>query len=243
MQCMDRIVLEQMLAEGLSSAEIGRRVGRHESTVSYWFRRYGLEATGHARHAAKGRLAREQLAPLVEAGMSVAEIAQSVGRGKTSVRHWLAEYGLRTAWAGRRAASSEERREMTLDCARHGITTFRLRRNGGYRCARCNTEAVAQRRRRVKQVLVDEAGGGCALCGYSRCLAALEFHHVDRADKRFSLSQRGVSRSIARAREEARKCVLLCGNCHAEVESGAASLAGPDRAPLQCQPSPDDHPG
>jgi transposase len=197
---MDRAVLEKLLSEGLSLAEIGRRVGRHESTVSYWFRRYGLEAIGHGRHAAKGRLTREQLAPLVEAGMSIAEIAQSVGRGKTTVRHWLVEYGLRTTWAERRAAVSEERREMTLDCARHGITTFRLRRNGGYRCARCNTEAVSKRRRRIKQLLVEEAGGGCALCGYRRCLSALEFHHVDRADKRFSLSQRGVSRSIARAR-------------------------------------------
>jgi transposase len=240
---MDRAVLERMLGEGLSLAEIGRRVDRHESTVSYWLQRHGLEAHGHDRHAPKGGLTRAQLAPLVEAGLSVGQIAEAVGRGKASVRHWLQEYGLRTVWAQRREAASEDRRELTLECARHGTTVFRLRRNGGYRCAKCNTEAVSRRRRRIKQLLVEEAGGACALCGYSRCLAALEFHHVDRADKRFSLSQRGVSRSIARARDEARKCVLLCGNCHAEVESGAVALAGPDRAPLQCEPSPDDHPG
>jgi hypothetical protein len=51
---------------------------------------------------------------------------------------------------------------------------------------------------------------------------ALEFHHVELAEKRFSLSHRGVARSLARARDEASKCVLLCSNCHAEVEAGQA---------------------
>jgi hypothetical protein len=60
-------------------------------------------------------------------------------------------------------------------------------------------------------------------------MAALEFHHVAPDDKRFSLSHRGVTRSIARARAEASKCVLLCANCHAEVEAGIAKLTLPDR--------------
>lgn len=69
-----------------------------------------------------------------------------------------------------------------------------------------------------------EAGGACVLCGYSRSLAGLQFHHVDPSEKAFSLSQEGVTRSLARARAEAAKCVLLCANCHAEVEAGVARL-------------------
>jgi len=42
----------------------------------------------------------------------------------------------------------------------------------------------------------------------------------------FSLSEEGVTRSLARARAEAEKCVLLCAKCHAEVEAGVA--AAPD---------------
>ncbi len=232
-----------MLGEGLSLAEIGRRLDRHESTVAYWLRRYGLEACGRKCHAPKGALTHAQLAPLVEAGMSVAQIAESVGRGKASVRHWLREYGLETIWAKRRGASRERRREMTLRCAQHGMTTFRLRATGGYRCAKCNTEAVSRRRRNVKRILVKEAGGACRLCGYDRCIAALEFHHVTPADKRFSMSARGVARSIAKARAEASKCVLLCANCHAEVEAGTTRLAECDFAALQCIRLPDDHPG
>ena len=80
------------------------------------------------------------------------------------------------------------------------------------------------RRRKVKAILIAEAGGRCRLCGYAGHPAALQFHHVDRTGKRFSLSQAGVARSLARARAEARKCVLLCANCHAEVEAGARHL-------------------
>jgi hypothetical protein len=52
-------------------------------------------------------------------------------------------------------------------------------------------------------------------------LAALEFHHVDPSAKEFGLAHRGA-RSIERLRAEARKCVLLCSNCHAEIENGGA---------------------
>jgi len=95
------------------------------------------------------------------------------------------------------------------------------------------SDAVSRRRREVKRILVEEAGGGCALCGYDRCVSALSFHHLEPATKSFELSRRGVTRSIERARAEARKCVLLCANCHAEVEAGLASPADRDRPAVQ----------
>jgi hypothetical protein len=90
---------------------------------------------------------------------------------------------------------------------------------------RCRQEAVSERRRRVKRILVEEAGGRCWLCGFSRCAAALQFHHLDPAEKAFSLSRRGVTRGIDEVRAEAQKCILLCANCHAEVESGHTQLS------------------
>jgi transposase len=232
---MDRATLETMLGEGLSLAEIGRRLGRHESTVAYWVAKHRLRATGRERHAAKGPLRRDELEALIAEGLSIAQIAERVGRGPATVRHWLRRYGLQTRWAERRLASEAGLHEITLHCPRHGPTTFRRRRGGGFRCGRCRSEAVAGRRRRIKQILVAEAGGACRLCGYARCLSALEFHHLAPAEKDFSLSQRGVTRSIERARAEARKCVLLCANCHAEVEAGVARLTTPDSAAVQCR--------
>jgi hypothetical protein len=86
-------------------------------------------------------------------------------------------------------------------------------------------ERVARRRRQIKELLVQEAGGRCVLCGYDRCVAALHFHHVDPSEKSFAIARRGHTRSLERAREEARKCVLVCANCHAEIEGGAANLS------------------
>lgn len=85
-------------------------------------------------------------------------------------------------------------------------------------------EAVTRRKQLVKEILVEEAGGCCAVCGYDRCIINLHFHHVDPAEKSFSLSMH-TTKSLAAYREEMEKCVLLCANCHGEVEAGI--LVGP----------------
>jgi transposase len=230
---MDRTVLQQMLGEGLSLAQIGKRLDRHESTVSYWVDRHGLRANGHVRHAARGGLAKEQLEALVDAGLSTSEIAAAVDRSKTSVRHWLRKHGLKTrrsAGARPRAAVVTARAqgllEVPLSCSHHGEVNHVRDSRGYFRCRACRTEAVVRRRRRVKQILVEEAGGSCRLCGYDRSLAALEFHHVDPRDKQFGVAAGGMARSLDRLRAEVRKCVLLCSNCHAEVEAGTRSISG-----------------
>jgi hypothetical protein len=166
--------------------------------------------------------------------MSIAEIAEAVGRGKPTVRYWLKHHGLRTfAQEGRfgerstRAAKAAGLLTVTRVCRAHGPTEFWLEGRGYYCCKRCRMERVVRRRRRVKAMLVEEAGGRCVMCGYDRCAAALHFQHVDPGSKRFHLSMQGVTRSLARARAEMAKCVLLCANCHAEVEPGLASLPPP----------------
>src|ERR1700689_195890 len=222
---MDRTSLEQLLGQGLSLAEIGRRLGLHEATVGYWVKKHGLRAANHGKYLAKGGLTRVQLEPLVQEGLSIAQIADVVGRSNATVRHWLKEFGLRTVWAERRRASNDHQEKLLLSGPRHGLTTFRRRSKGGYRCAKCRAEAVARRRRKVKRILLDEAGGACRLCGYDRCVAALHFHHLEPAEKRFTLSHRGGARPLESARAEASKCVLLCSNCHVEVEAGVSVLS------------------
>jgi hypothetical protein len=76
----------------------------------------------------------------------------------------------------------------------------------------------------VKAQLVVEAGGRCAVCGYDRHVGALQFHHLEPSEKSFTISHGGIARALEKARVEASKCILLCANCHAEVESGTVSL-------------------
>jgi hypothetical protein len=68
-------------------------------------------------------------------------------------------------------------------------------------------------------MLVHEAGGRCAICGYDRCHLNLHFHHVDPTTKSFEMHM-GTGKSLAAYREEAMKCVLVCANCHGEIEAG-----------------------
>jgi transposase len=221
---VERAWLEARLAEGRSIESIAKEVGKHPSTVGHWVTKFGLASTHAERHAAKGAPARELVAELVVEGLSIQQIAERLGVGATTARHWLRRYGLKTV----RARSDGIERDQPVvirECRLHGFTAWARAGSGGrYRCKRCRSEAVSARRRRVKRLLIDEAGGCCILCGYNRYAGALQFHHVDPATKSFALSVQGVARSLEKARVEAAKCVLICANCHAEVEAGIATI-------------------
>ncbi len=58
------------------------------------------------------------------------------------------------------------------------------------------------------------------MCGYRRNYAALEFHHVNPEQKSFQLDARHLSNtSMESILNEAKKCILLCSNCHKEVHN------------------------
>lgn len=236
---MDQESLRLLLAQGMSVERIAQRFGRHPSTVSYWMNKHGLEAPNREKHAARGGIDREELTAAVAAGLTIAGLAETFTCSKATIRHWLARYGLQTKAAERAADARTSRREgkltRALTCAQHGESEFVLEGRGYYRCKLCRQERVAARRRRVKAILVAEAGGACCLCGYDRYMGALEFHHLNPVEKRLTIGARGVGLSLATARAEARKCVLVCSNCHAELEGGASLLPGrvdPDPADL-----------
>jgi transposase len=219
---MERAWLEARLAEGRSIESIAKEVSKHPSTVGYWVKQHGLRSPHADRHAARGALDRDSLVRLVGQGLSSRQIAQEVGRSQATVRHWLKQHGLRTQKTPSRGPRPAE---VLRSCPTHGEAVFvRYGETDHYRCLRCRRERVIARRRKVKEILVAEAGGSCAVCGYARYAGALQFHHRDPASKRFGLALNGVARSIARARAEAAKCVLLCANCHAEVEAGLTGL-------------------
>ncbi len=223
---MDVEWLAERLEAGDSIEAIAREAGKAPSTVGYWVKKYGLGSAHAERHAPRGGIDRETLAALVEEGLAVRAMATRLGVSYSTVRHWLQRHSLETARSARtRALSSSPDAAVALaDCPRHGRTAFGRRSQGAWRCLACRTDYVTARRRRVKQILVAEHGGGCRLCGYSRSTAALQFHHVDPMTKAFALSTQGVARSLEKARAEARKCVLVCANCHAEVEAGLATI-------------------
>jgi hypothetical protein len=222
---VDREWLSERLASGASIEAIAREVDCDPSTVSYWARKFGLTSSHASRHATRGPIERELLAEITACGLSIRDMAEVLERSPTTVRHWLDKHGLETARAARlrvrRTALPADAPATLGMCPDHGPTPFVVDRAGYRRCRKCRVEAVARRRVRIRDILIAEAGGACAICGYSEHPAALQFHHVDPSQKAFTI-RNGDMRSLARMRAEAAKCVLLCANCHAEVESGAA---------------------
>jgi len=87
-------------------------------------------------------------------------------------------------------------------------------------------EAQKSRGLTRKLELVKAAGGRCVLCGYSKNLAALTFHHSDADEKNFKLDMRSLSnRRFEIIRAEVEKCILVCQNCHAELHNPHLNLA------------------
>ena len=222
---MDREWLAAKLETGASYEAIAREVGCSPSKVAYWAGKFALTSAHAPRHAERGGIARDTLVEMIGEGLSVRAMAGRLDCSPTRIRYWITRHELATTAAQWRATRNAAARDDLRLCSTHGLSPH-VPRASGFRCRTCAVEQVTARRRRVKQILVDEAGGRCRVCGYDRCQRALEFHHVDPAQKRFSLAHRGLSQGIAKLRAEAAKCVLLCSNCHAEVEDGLVDVQG-----------------
>lgn len=118
------------------------------------------------------------------------------------------------------------------NCKHHGITE-----HYGYEqktacgnptinwvCKKCNVERVSETRKNNKRKLVEAFGGKCTWCGYSKYIGALEFHHLTPGEKDFAISTTRIS-NITKMMEEAKKCVMLCANCHREAHAIAGGVA------------------
>ncbi|HEV7702263.1 MAG TPA: hypothetical protein VGO63_02365 [Candidatus Paceibacterota bacterium] len=78
------------------------------------------------------------------------------------------------------------------------------------RCGSCNTKI---RRFRAKEAAVKFLGGKCEKCGWSGNQAALQFHHKDAKGKDFEIGS-VANKSWNSIKNEMKKCILLCANCH-----------------------------
>lgn len=58
---------------------------------------------------------------------------------------------------------------------------------------------------------------GCAICGYDKCNASLEFHHVNPTETKFYIGIGAYGHPSNVFFDEFYKCILLCANCHKEI--------------------------
>jgi len=84
-------------------------------------------------------------------------------------------------------------------------------------------QAVAKRRRKLKLMTIELKGGKCQICGYNKFPGGLDLHHAN-GKKEFGIGEKGYTRSWVKLRAELDKCILLCANCHREVEAGLVNV-------------------
>ena len=114
----------------------------------------------------------------------------------------------------------EKEKYVIKECKYHGLTKYIYVPSAKrYKCSKCQSEAVQKRRDKTKQILVEYKGGKCEICGYDKCISALEFHHINPEEKDFSFSD-NTNRSWESTKQEIKKCILICANCHREIHAG-----------------------
>ena len=86
-------------------------------------------------------------------------------------------------------------------------------------CKVCFNSRMMTRYEKRAAEIVAMKGSECLLCGYDKCPAALEFHHVDPSIKDSAVSQM-LYNSKEKIEIEIAKCVVLCSNCHRKHHAG-----------------------
>ena len=81
-----------------------------------------------------------------------------------------------------------------------------------------SSQAVVDYRKRIKIALVQSCGGKCGVCNLVFPSYIFEFHHINPKDKKFGLSSKGLTIGKAKIANEAKKCIMVCANCHRLIE-------------------------
>lgn len=87
-------------------------------------------------------------------------------------------------------------------------------------CKTCCKYLTVKRQREYKLKCLEYLGNVCSKCGYNKYAEALDFHHIDPANKKFSIAQfrkKDWKRNKDIIIAELNKCVILCANCHREL--------------------------
>jgi predicted transcriptional regulator len=167
-------------------------------------------------------------------GKSITEIANEFGITKSTVSYYFKKNDMnfskkitedkineiKTLYNNSELTLSEISKEtgLSLTTIKKYINPKRAFKYDDDERKKVKTKNVIYWRQRVKQKSVEYKGSCCEMCGYDKCISALEFHHKNPNEKDFSIG--GKSISWERIKNELDKCILVCSNCHREIHSG-----------------------
>jgi 5-methylcytosine-specific restriction endonuclease McrA len=156
----------------------------------------------------------------VKRGMTKQEIADKYGYTTSKVKYLLEKFGI--------TKNSENVITDTTPrkCAQCGeekpSTEFYMRSDKGIdtHCRTCSSSKTVARYKSYKLSYIALKGGCCQACGFNKYEGAMEFHHVDPAEKDNSIARLMRHPSSPKILAELKKCVLVCSNCHRMIHAG-----------------------
>jgi hypothetical protein len=77
-------------------------------------------------------------------------------------------------------------------------------------------------RNQIRHRAIMALGGKCVCCGQKFEECCYDLHHLDPTEKEFTIGRSNINgaKSWLRLRDEIKKCVLVCSNCHRLIHSG-----------------------
>lgn len=145
---------------------------------------------------------KEQLELRISEGFSQKRLANYFNVSTGTITYWLTKFKLSTI--------NKKNNKKHSYSNNFGLTEKEYKKL-------INSELISKKRKEFKLYAISYLGGKCEKCGYNKCVAALEFHHLDPKEKEFALSDyRKLFKEKVLINKELDKCMLLCANCHRE---------------------------
>lgn len=163
-----------------------------------------------------------------EEGLSLKKIADRINVAKSTVSLWVRDIELsftqkeKLSKKGKPRPNYSEKEQLPSNMKRCTKCLEIKDRSNFYGkklqsfCKDCAKTIAKERIKGFKDKCLTYKGTKCSKCGYNKCKAALEFHHVDGSEKDFTISN-VRTRNFDSVKKELDKCILICSNCHKEL--------------------------
>lgn len=197
--------------EGYSYSEIIKEVGCAKSTVSYHCNNAGLGGGGNTKLDDE---IIEKMKSMRQNGIKPPEICEKLDVSASSVSKYTKrpESILNIIDGKKQCTCCQQNKDIAEFYDRPD------RKGVASHCKECVLDSQKEKYRERKKSLMNWAGNKCSRCGYDTCIGALEFHHKNPDNKSFNVKSKVSTYSLDKLKEEAKKCILLCSNCHREIE-------------------------
>lgn len=165
---------------------------------------------------------KDTLKNYIDNGLSLNQIVKETNKSLTTIRYWVCKHGLKSKFSTFKDKQKQEYGEFRFcprcqsQVATKDFYSRRGKPHSSVYCKPCTNQQTIERQRETKLQMIEYKGGKCERCGYNKCKAALEFHHLDPKEKDFTIAHAKLRSFNEEVKRELDKCILLCANCHRE---------------------------